>query len=56
MIDGSNDRPIVAIGLSGVVVVDSPEGLLVCAKEKSQLVGEAAKRLAARTDKIADSS
>ncbi len=40
-----NDKPIVVIGLSGVVIVDSPNGLLVCAKEKSQLVGEAAKRL-----------
>jgi mannose-1-phosphate guanylyltransferase/mannose-6-phosphate isomerase len=56
MIHGSNDRPIVAIGLSGVVVVDSPQGLLVCAKEKSQLVGEAAKRLAARSDKTTDNT
>ncbi|HUC86955.1 MAG TPA: sugar phosphate nucleotidyltransferase, partial [Candidatus Saccharimonadales bacterium] len=56
MIHGSNTKPIVAIGLTGVVVVDSPQGLLVCAKEKSQLVGEAAKRLAARSDKTADSN
>lgn len=48
MVHGS-DKPIVVIGLSGVVVVDSPDGLLVCAKEKSQLVGEAAKRIQARS-------
>lgn len=48
MIHSTTDRPIVAIGLSGVVVVDSPDGLLVCAKDKSQLVGDAAKKLAAR--------
>ncbi len=38
-------KPVVAIGLTGIVVVDSPEGLLVCAKDKSQLVGEVAKLL-----------
>jgi mannose-1-phosphate guanylyltransferase len=48
MIHGSGGKPIVAIGLSGVVVVDSPEGLLVCSKEQAQLVGDAAKKLAAR--------
>jgi mannose-1-phosphate guanylyltransferase len=48
MVHGSVAKPIVVIGLSGVVVVDSPQGLLVCSKEKSQLVGDAAKRLAAR--------
>lgn len=47
MIHGSG-KPIVAIGLSGIVVVDTPDGLLVCAKEKSQLVGEAAKQLQKR--------
>ena len=50
MVHGS-DKPVVVIGLSGVVVVDSPNGLLVCAKEKSQLVGEAAKRIQARNPK-----
>ena len=42
MVHGS-DKPIIAIGLSGIVVVDTPEGLLVCAKEKSQQVGDAVK-------------
>lgn len=44
----SQGKPVVVIGLSGVIVVDTPEGLLVCAKEEAQLVGEAAKKLAAR--------
>ena len=51
MVHASGTKPIVVIGLKGVVVVDSPDGLLVCVKEKSQLVGEAAKKLAARAKK-----
>jgi mannose-1-phosphate guanylyltransferase len=47
MIHGT-DKPIIAIGLSGIIVVDTPEGLLVCAKDKSQRVGELSKKLAAR--------
>lgn len=39
------DKPIIAIGLEGVVVVDTPDGLLVCAKDKSQLVGDVVKQL-----------
>lgn len=37
-------KPIIAIGLSGMVVIDTPEGLLVCPKEKSQQVGEVIKK------------
>jgi mannose-1-phosphate guanylyltransferase len=48
MIHGT-DKPIIAIGLSGIVVVDTPEGLLVCSKEQSQLVGDLVKKL--KTDK-----
>ena len=44
MIHGT-DKPIIAIGLSGIVVVDTPEGLLVCSKEQSQLVGDLVKKL-----------
>jgi mannose-1-phosphate guanylyltransferase/mannose-6-phosphate isomerase len=44
MIHGT-DKPVIAIGLSGIVVVDTPEGLLVCSKEQSQLVGELSKQL-----------
>lgn len=46
-----HDKPIVAIGLSGVVIVDSPHGLLVCSKESAQLVGEVAKKLQAKDTK-----
>jgi len=45
-------KPIIAIGLSGIVVVDTPDGLLVCSKEKSQLVGELSKKLATRKTTI----
>lgn len=48
MVHSTGERPIVVIGLTGVVVVDSPDGLLVCAKDKAQLVGEVAKKLARR--------
>jgi mannose-1-phosphate guanylyltransferase len=44
MIHGST-RPIIAVGLEGVVVIDTPEGLLVCAKDQSQKVGDLAKKL-----------
>ena len=47
----ASDKPIIAIGLSGIIVVDTPEGLLVCAKEQSQLVGELSKKLQARSVK-----
>lgn len=47
MIHGTS-KPIIAIGLSGVIVIDTPEGLLVCAKEQSQLVGELSKKLQTR--------
>ena len=48
MIHNTTTKPVVAIGLAGLVVVESDDGLLVCAKEKAQLVGDAAKKLAAR--------
>lgn len=51
MIHNTRSKPIVAIGLTGIVVVDSPDGLLVCAKEKAQLVGDVAKKLAQRKSK-----
>jgi mannose-1-phosphate guanylyltransferase len=44
MIHGT-DKPVIAIGLSGIIVVDTPDGLLVCSKEQSQLVGELSKKL-----------
>ncbi len=42
MVHGST-KPIIAVGLSGIVVIDTPEGLLVCAKEESQRVGDLVK-------------
>lgn len=48
MIHGST-KPIIAVGLQGIVVVDTPDGLLVCAKEKSQLVGDAVKQMQAKS-------
>ncbi len=47
MINASN-KPIIAIGLSGIVVIDTPDGLLVCSKEQSQKVGDMAKMLQSR--------
>lgn len=48
----ATEKPVIAIGLSGIIVVDTPEGLLVCAKEQSQLVGDLSKKLAkAQTEK-----
>jgi mannose-1-phosphate guanylyltransferase len=47
MIHGTT-KPIIAIGLSGIVVVDTPEGLLVCRKEDSMRVGELSKLLQQR--------
>jgi mannose-1-phosphate guanylyltransferase len=47
MVHGSS-KPIVAIGLEGIIVVDTPEGLLVCAKDQSQKVGDLVKVLQAK--------
>jgi mannose-1-phosphate guanylyltransferase len=44
----ASTKPIIAIGLSGVVVIDTPDGLLVCSKEQSQRVGELSKKLQTR--------
>jgi mannose-1-phosphate guanylyltransferase len=46
----ASDKPIIAIGLTGLVVVDTPDGLLVCAKEQAQLVGQLSKKLQAEAD------
>ena len=36
----SGDRVVAVVGLEDVVVIDTEDALLVCAREKSQLVGE----------------
>jgi mannose-1-phosphate guanylyltransferase len=46
----ANEKPVIAIGLSGIIVVDTPEGLLVCAKEQAQLVGKLSKELQAQAE------
>jgi mannose-1-phosphate guanylyltransferase/mannose-6-phosphate isomerase len=47
MVHGST-KPIIAVGLNGIVVIDTPEGLLVCAKEDSQKVGDLVKQFQAQ--------
>jgi mannose-1-phosphate guanylyltransferase/mannose-6-phosphate isomerase len=39
------DKPIVTIGLENMIVVDTPEGILVCPKDKCQLVKEGVEKL-----------
>ncbi len=51
MIHGST-KPVIAVGLTGVVVIDTPDGLLVCAKEESQKIGDLVKQLQAQQSKI----
>jgi hypothetical protein len=48
MVHSTTGKPVAAIGLSGIIVIDTPEGVLVCTKENAQLVKEVSKRLAAR--------
>ncbi|HEX7260086.1 MAG TPA: sugar phosphate nucleotidyltransferase [Candidatus Saccharimonadia bacterium] len=48
MVYSTTGKPVIAIGLSDLVVVDTPDGLLVCDKSRSQLVGDAAKKLQSR--------
>jgi mannose-1-phosphate guanylyltransferase len=40
------DKPIALIGLDDVVVINTPNGLLISTKDKSHLVGSVAKKLA----------
>lgn len=41
----AGDKPIVTIGLENMIVVDTPEGILVCPKDKCQLVKEGVEKL-----------
>ncbi|MCX6805070.1 MAG: mannose-1-phosphate guanylyltransferase, partial [Patescibacteria group bacterium] len=34
----ANDKPIITIGLDNMIVIDTDEGILVCPKDKCQLV------------------
>ncbi len=49
MVLGNTDRPIVAIGLKDIVIVDSPDGLLVVEASQAQRVKEALVNLKARS-------
>ena len=41
----AHKKPIVTIGLEGMIVVDTPDGILVCPKEKCQLVKDGVEKL-----------
>jgi mannose-1-phosphate guanylyltransferase len=45
MVLGHTDRPVIAIGLKDVVIVDSPDGLLVVEASQAQRVKEALKKI-----------
>lgn len=44
-IRNEEDKPVVVIGLDNIVVVNTPDGILVTRKDLSQKVGEIAKRI-----------
>jgi mannose-1-phosphate guanylyltransferase len=48
LIHRSDDRPIAVVGLSDIIVVDSPKGLLVCAGRSAQDVREVRRKLRER--------
>lgn len=41
----AGNKPIVTIGLDDMIVVDTPEGILICPKDKCQLVKEGVEKL-----------
>lgn len=45
MIHNDEQKPVVVIGLDNVVVINTPQGLLVASKDMSQKVGDVSKRL-----------
>lgn len=42
----SSDRTVAVVGLKNVVVIDTDDALLICARDEAQLVGDVVKRLA----------
>jgi mannose-1-phosphate guanylyltransferase len=48
LIHRTGKRPIAVVGLSNIIVVDAPEGLLVCSGKSAQEVREVRKRLKER--------
>jgi len=47
-VQNQDDRPVAVIGLDNVVVVNTPNGILVARKDLSQKVGEVSRRLKAK--------
>jgi mannose-1-phosphate guanylyltransferase/mannose-6-phosphate isomerase len=45
IVENHEDKPVVVIGLDSVVVINTPDGVLVTPKDHSQKVGEISKRL-----------
>ncbi|HUC89171.1 MAG TPA: mannose-1-phosphate guanylyltransferase [Patescibacteria group bacterium] len=50
-IQNYEDKPVVVIGLDNVVVINTPNGILVARKDASQKVGDVSKRLSAKAQK-----
>ncbi len=48
-IENRENKPVAVIGLDNVVVVNTPDGILVARKDMSQKVGDIAKRLQAKS-------
>ena len=44
-IQNHEDKPVVAIGLDNIVVINTPDGILIVRKDLSQKVGDVSKRL-----------
>lgn len=49
-IDNHEEKPLAVIGLDNVVVVNTPDGILVARKDLGQKVGELAKRITAKKE------
>jgi mannose-1-phosphate guanylyltransferase len=44
----ADNKPIITIGLDNLIVIDTPEGILVCPKDKCQLVKDGVDKLKAK--------
>jgi mannose-1-phosphate guanylyltransferase len=50
LIFSTTGRRIATAGVEGLVIVDTPEGVMVCSKEHAQLVKELAEQAKQRQD------
>ncbi len=50
-IQNHEDKPVAVIGLDNVVVINSPDGILVARKDLAQKVGEVSKRITSKEQK-----